>query len=49
MSIWQLGSLGGLRHGCFREDDLTQSRKAAKNGNAEIRWSGTRARLISPS
>jgi hypothetical protein len=49
MSIWQLGSLGGLRHGCFRENDLTQSRKAAKIITQRIRRSGTRTRLISPS
>ena len=49
MSIWQLGSLGGLRHGCFRENDLTQSREVAKIVTQRIRRSGTQTRLISPS
>ena len=46
MSIWQLGSLGGLRHGCFRENDLTQS---LKKNHAKSSAVGNAARLISPS
>jgi hypothetical protein len=30
MSIWHLGSLGGLRHGCLRENDLTVEKRRSR-------------------